>query len=434
MRLLLLMLLIAGLGYLGLEGWSQMHSVRATPETGGDGTQLGPGVAKGADESAGIKQDSDSDIVVFAGTGDADLDSRWRSALLSGGLERVERGSDLATKLVPGTGGHFAFLVANALAAADAVSATLAQASDALVDKRVPRAGALISAAVGELLGKNRPQAALSALGSTNGLLSAPDASRRVEQLIEATRRFGGDEARVVYLSKLVDGLTRGQDFWGSSRQVAAVSSAYKELTAVLRRTVFTHSGRWRSREHRVSRNETLGGICRRYSKELQLPVSVGLVQMINGIPSPEKMRADITLRIPTSELQVVVEKSTHVMKVLLGSDVIIRLYQVGLGKQSCTPSGEFVIVEKQENPDWYPPSTSDQAGAGRIPHGDPRNPLGRYFIKLRHPEYSGLGIHGTKDQSSVGKNMSLGCVRLRNDDMVDAFLLLPRNIKVRIR
>ena len=37
-----------------------------------------------------------------------------------------------------------------------------------------------------------------------------------------------------------------------------------------------------------------------------------------------------------------------------------------------------------------------------------------------------GLGIHGTADDSSIGKSLSAGCVRMHNKDVEELFALVP--------
>jgi lipoprotein-anchoring transpeptidase ErfK/SrfK len=43
----------------------------------------------------------------------------------------------------------------------------------------------------------------------------------------------------------------------------------------------------------------------------------------------------------------------------------------------------------------------------------------------------TGYGIHGTIDPGSIGKNLSMGCVRLRDEDIALVFELLAERISV---
>ncbi|MGB9432673.1 MAG: L,D-transpeptidase, partial [Candidatus Acidiferrum sp.] len=77
----------------------------------------------------------------------------------------------------------------------------------------------------------------------------------------------------------------------------------------------------------------------------------------------------------------------------------------------SPSPSGEFQIVQRLENPTYYKPGVAIGPGAN--------NPLGPRWIGL---SVKGFGIHGTNRPDSIGKNASHGCIRLRNRDIEDLF------------
>ena len=97
-------------------------------------------------------------------------------------------------------------------------------------------------------------------------------------------------------------------------------------------------------------------------------------------------------------------------MAVYVG-DTIVRLYWVGHGKDDCTPETTFVVLEKQEKPDWY--------GPGRlVPYGHPDNVLGDYFVKFRHESFTGFGAHGTSEPETIGTQSSAGCIRMADADI----------------
>jgi lipoprotein-anchoring transpeptidase ErfK/SrfK len=115
-------------------------------------------------------------------------------------------------------------------------------------------------------------------------------------------------------------------------------------------------------------------------------------------------------------------------MKVYLGP-LIVRLYEVGLGENDSTPEATFTVIEKQERPDWTDPRTGEF-----LRWGDTRNPLGDFFIKVDHPEHKGFGLHGTVDQASIGRDSSMGCIRMRSKDIAEVFDYLPRGSRVTVR
>lgn len=96
----------------------------------------------------------------------------------------------------------------------------------------------------------------------------------------------------------------------------------------------------------------------------------------------------------------------------LLENERIVKVYDVAAGAAaSPSPTGEFQIVQRLENPGYYHPGVIVAPGKG--------NPLGTRWVGLNVKAY---GIHGTNRPASVGKNASHGCIRLRNRDIEDLF------------
>ena len=90
------------------------------------------------------------------------------------------------------------------------------------------------------------------------------------------------------------------------------------------------------------------------------------------------------------------------------------RVFAVATGQsQYPTPLGRWRIVVKWRNPWWYPPHTAWAQGSKPIPPG-PGNPLGTRWMGL---SASGVGIHGTPDDASIGYSASHGCIRMHISD-----------------
>ena len=86
------------------------------------------------------------------------------------------------------------------------------------------------------------------------------------------------------------------------------------------------------------------------------------------------------------------------------------RLFAVATGQhQYPTPLGRFKIVVKWKNPWWYPPDSPWAQGQSPVPPG-PGNPLGTRWMGL---SASGVGIHGTPSDGSIGYSVSHGCIRM---------------------
>ncbi|HEX3267557.1 MAG TPA: L,D-transpeptidase family protein [Gaiellaceae bacterium] len=90
------------------------------------------------------------------------------------------------------------------------------------------------------------------------------------------------------------------------------------------------------------------------------------------------------------------------------------RVFGVATGQSIYpTPLGRWSVVVKWRNPWWYPPNSAWAKGEKPIPPG-PGNPLGTRWMGL---SASGVGIHGTPDDASIGYSASHGCIRMHISD-----------------
>ena len=179
-----------------------------------------------------------------------------------------------------------------------------------------------------------------------------------------------------------------------------------------------------------VKKGDNLWGICRRAEKESQIRVSPGLIRLVNGLTS-DSIYPGSKLKIPTQPITILVEKSRFRLEVYAG-DLMLRRYLVGLGKDNCTPEGEFTIATRLIDPPWYKP------GVGQISAENPENILGTRWLgfgpKEGFPEAAKYGIHGTRDETTIGTESSAGCVRMRNAEVEELFEWIAEGVKVEIR
>lgn len=155
------------------------------------------------------------------------------------------------------------------------------------------------------------------------------------------------------------------------------------------------------------------------------------LIMEANGIKDPTRIRPGQRLVFPDHpDFAVRVSKSLNTLELTLGGK-FFKKYVVGTGQNAKTPAGTFVVKDKIEHPDWW----SD--GGKVIPYGDPANVLGTHWLALEAtgetPRVSGYGIHGTWDDTTLGRQSSAGCVRMSNADVRELFLFLPRQTPVTI-
>ncbi|MEI9971791.1 MAG: L,D-transpeptidase [Ignavibacteriota bacterium] len=96
----------------------------------------------------------------------------------------------------------------------------------------------------------------------------------------------------------------------------------------------------------------------------------------------------------------------------VLEDDRVVKIFSTAVGAPaSPSPVGTYTIVNSIPDPTWY--------YKGKIVGPGKENPLGTRWLGL---SVKGYGIHGTNVPSSIGKNASHGCVRLRNRDVEELF------------
>jgi L,D-transpeptidase ErfK/SrfK len=104
----------------------------------------------------------------------------------------------------------------------------------------------------------------------------------------------------------------------------------------------------------------------------------------------------------------------------------LLRAFPVGLGRHDWpTPTGQFKIVAKEENPIWDVPKSiqEEMQREGKavktcVPPG-PDNPLGKHWLGLSIGAY---GIHGTIAPASIYRFQTHGCIRAHPDDVAQLF------------
>jgi lipoprotein-anchoring transpeptidase ErfK/SrfK len=104
----------------------------------------------------------------------------------------------------------------------------------------------------------------------------------------------------------------------------------------------------------------------------------------------------------------------------VLGGGKAIR-YGIAVGMEGYSWSGVSTVSAKREWPDWTPTPDILKRFPNLPRHmvGGPENPLGARALYLGDTLYR---IHGTNEPWKLGGNVSSGCIRLSNDDIVDLY------------
>jgi lipoprotein-anchoring transpeptidase ErfK/SrfK len=145
----------------------------------------------------------------------------------------------------------------------------------------------------------------------------------------------------------------------------------------------------------------------------------------------------------PTGEAPgtIVVDTPHKYLYFVLPNKKAIR-YGVAVGSEAAGWTGTATINRKAEWPRWMPPSDmlerwphlKPTADAGGLP-GGPDNPLGSRALYLFQNNKDTLyRIHGTNEPDKIGQNVSSGCIRMTDLDVIDLYNRVPVGTKVIVK
>jgi len=154
------------------------------------------------------------------------------------------------------------------------------------------------------------------------------------------------------------------------------------------------------------------GGKLYSIAKPYKIPYE--LIMKINGLKS-DLIHPGDRLKVIRGPFDVTVDTAKLILTVYYYGR-FVEEYPVGLGEQGLLAEGKYPVRSKLINPAWTHPDSPMAAD-------DPNNPLGERWIGF----YGEYGIHGTIEPESIGKRVSLGCVRMHEKDVEEVFDLVVR-------
>ena len=116
----------------------------------------------------------------------------------------------------------------------------------------------------------------------------------------------------------------------------------------------------------------------------------------------------------------IVVDTPNRFLYLVLGEGRALR-YGIGVGRPGFAWTGVKRVTRKAEWPSWRPPEPMlrRQPYLPRYMAGGPDNPLGARALYLGSSLYR---IHGTNEPHTIGRNVSSGCIRMMNEDVIDLY------------
>ncbi|MFO1147629.1 MAG: L,D-transpeptidase [Alsobacter sp.] len=142
--------------------------------------------------------------------------------------------------------------------------------------------------------------------------------------------------------------------------------------------------------------------------------------QQIQAEPDARFDRQTVAYSGPHGPGTVVIDTENKFLYLVQSGGTALR-YGIGVGRPGFVWSGVKAITRKAEWPDWTPPPEmlKRRPDLPRHMEGGEENPLGARAMYLGSTLYR---IHGTNEPNTIGTNVSSGCIRLRNEDVVDLY------------
>jgi lipoprotein-anchoring transpeptidase ErfK/SrfK len=194
-------------------------------------------------------------------------------------------------------------------------------------------------------------------------------------------------------------------------------------------------SPRIKQRERRTARKSTGNPAAREVS--FQRPgVPTAEAQPKTRTMHPKFRPQSVVYEGPEQPGTIVIDTTQRFLYLVEAGGTAQR-YGVGVGKEGFGWSGTNTISRKAEWPSWYPPAEmiKREKRKGRIlpahMEGGIRNPLGARALYLGSTLYR---IHGTNAPWTIGQSVSSGCIRMRNEDVIDLYERVHVGTKVIVR
>lgn len=151
----------------------------------------------------------------------------------------------------------------------------------------------------------------------------------------------------------------------------------------------------------------------------------------------PEAFRAQV-VRFRTAEKPgtIIIDGNQHYLYLVQSGGSAIR-YGIAVGRDGFGWAGIVKVGRTAEWPVWTPPpemvkrDEKARKWAAGMP-GGPDNPLGARALYLYEGNEDTIyRIHGTPEPWTIGLDVSSGCIRMRNEDIVDLHSRIEVGAKV---
>ena len=179
------------------------------------------------------------------------------------------------------------------------------------------------------------------------------------------------------------------------------------------------------SRQHLLERPYVVqsGDTLERIGEKYSVPGT--LLARINGIRDPQSLRPGRELKVVRGPFSALISLEKMELTLML-QDRYAGRFAIGLGTDHRPMEGNYTVREKVLNPGYGGYS----GGSFAIQPGDPKNPLGKFWIGLGDQ----IGIHGTTNLGGIGRTDNPGSICLSQRDIDDVYGILSVGSKVVIQ
>jgi lipoprotein-anchoring transpeptidase ErfK/SrfK len=141
---------------------------------------------------------------------------------------------------------------------------------------------------------------------------------------------------------------------------------------------------------------------------------------VVEAQPAEEYRRQEVDYSGPEAPGTIIIDTPHKFLFLVQPGGRALR-YGVGVGRPGFEWAGVKTITRMAEWPGWTPPEQMMLRRPDLPAHmdGGPDNPLGARALYLGSSLYR---IHGTNEPETIGLNMSSGCIRMMNEDVIDLF------------
>lgn len=144
------------------------------------------------------------------------------------------------------------------------------------------------------------------------------------------------------------------------------------------------------------------------------------LAALGRGEVDPKYERQVVDYYGPEKPGTIVIDTPNRFLYLIQENGKALR-YGIGVGRPGFAWSGVKTVTMKREWPDWRPPDEmlKRRPDLPRYMPGGPDNPLGARALYLGSSLYR---IHGSNEPWTIGQAVSSGCIRMRNEDVIDLY------------